>query len=57
MKDREKCKKKNEPSLTSLNAPNDSRDVPSQCQKFEQDGRCHFVGFQLHFHVHMTSQT
>ena len=40
-----------------LNAPNGSRDIPSQNQEFEQDGRHHFVGFQPHFHVNMTSQT
>ena len=28
-----------------------------QSQEFEQDGRLHFVGFQPHLHVNMTSQT
>ena len=27
----------------------------SQSQEFEQDGHHHFVDFQLHFHVNMTS--
>ena len=43
-------------AITDLNAPNGSRDIPSQSQEFEQDGRRHFVGFQPHFHVNMTSQ-
>ena len=47
--------KQNKPS--DLNAPNGSRDTPSQSHEFEQDGRRHFVGFQPHFRVHMTSQT
>ena len=29
--------------------PNGSRDIPSQSQEFEQDGRRHFVGFQSLF--------
>ena len=29
----------------------------SQSQEFEQDGHHHFVGFQPHFHINMTSQT
>ena len=28
----------------------------SQSQEFEQDGRHHFVGFQSHIQVNMTSQ-
>ena len=28
----------------------------NQSQDLEQDGRRHFVGFQPHFHLHMTSQ-
>ena len=55
MKERDKCKKKTW-AITDLNAPNGSRDIPSQSQEFEQDGRRHFVGFQPHFHVNMTSQ-
>ena len=47
---------KNEPSLTYLIAPNGSPDIPSQIEEFEQDGRRHFVGFQPHFHISMTSQ-
>ena len=44
-------------AIIDLNAPNGSRDIPSQSEEFEQDGRRHFVGFQPHFHVNMTSQT
>ena len=40
MKEREKCKKR---AITDLNAPNGSRDIPSQ--EFEQYGRRHFVDF------------
>ena len=43
-------------AITDLNAPNGSRDIPFQNQQFEQDGRLHFVGFQPHFHLSMTSQ-
>ena len=43
--------------MTDLDAPNGSRDIPIQNQEFEQDGRRHFVGFQPHFHLNMTSQT
>ena len=46
----------NELSLTSM-PPNGSRDIPFQTQEFEQDGPCHFVGFQPHFCLNMTSQT
>ena len=42
MKEREKCKKR---AITDLNAPNGSRDIPFQSQKFEQYGRRHFVDF------------
>ena len=55
MKEREKCKKKR--AITHLNAPNGSRDIPFQSQEFGQDGHHHFVGFQPHFHLNMTSQT
>ena len=44
-------------ALTDLNAPNGSRDISFQSQEFEQDGSCHFEGFQPHFHINMTSQT
>ena len=54
MKEREKCKKKR--AITDLNAPNGSRDIPFQIQEFRQDGHHHFVGFQSHFHLNMTSQ-
>ena len=54
MKEREKYKKT---SITDLNAPNGSRDIPFQSQEFGQDGHCHFVGFQPHFQLNMTSQT
>ena len=37
--------------------PNGSWDIPFQSQEFEQDGRRHFVGFQPHFHLNLTSQT
>ena len=43
---------KNEPSLIGM------RQIVleiSQSQEFEQNGRRHFVGFQPHFHVNMTS--
>ena len=55
MKEREKCKK-NEPSPTSINAPNGSRDILFQSQEFGQDGHRHFVGCQPHFRLNMTSQ-
>ena len=54
MKEREKCKKR---AITDLNAPNGSRDIPFQSQEFGQDGHRHFVGFQPHFQLNMTSQT
>ena len=44
-------------AITDLNAPNGSRDIPVQSQEFEQDGHRHFVGFQPHFRLIMTSQT
>ena len=44
-------------AITDLNAPNGSRDTPFQSQEFGQDGHCHFVGFQPHFRLNMTSQT
>ena len=37
--------------------PNGSRDIPFQSQEFGQDGHRHFVSFQPHFHLNMTSQT
>ena len=55
MKEREKCKKKR--AITDFNAPNGSRDIPFQSQEFGQYGHRHFVGFQPHFHLNMTSQT
>ena len=55
MKESEKCKKKR--AITDLNAPNGSRDIPFQSQEFGQDGYRHFVGFQPHFQLNMTSQT
>ena len=54
MKEREKCKKR---AITDLNAPNGSQGILFQSQEFEQDERRHFVGFQPHFHLNMTSQT
>ena len=56
MKEREKCKKKN----TSHHRPqcaNCSRDISFESQEFGQDGHRHFVGFQPHFHLNVTSQT
>ena len=44
-------------AITDLNAPNGSQDIQFQSQEFEQDGHRHFVGFQPHFHLNMTSQT
>ena len=54
MKVREKCKKQ---AITNLNKPNGSRDFLFQSQEFRQDEHCHFVGFQPHFQLNMTSQT
>ena len=54
MKEREKCKKR---AITDLNAPNGSGDISFQSQESGQDGHRHFVGFQPHFHLNMTSQT
>ena len=48
---------KKERAITDLNVPSGSRDIPFQSQEFWQDGHCHFVGFQPHFRLHMTSQT
>ena len=56
MKEREKNTKKKR-AIADLNAPNGSRDIPFQSQEFEQAGRRHFVGFQPHFHLNVTSQT
>ena len=53
MKEREKCKKR---AITDFNAPNGSRDFPFQSQEFEQAGHRHFVGFQPHFHLNVTSK-
>ena len=53
MKEREKCQKKR--AITDLNAPNGSQDIPFQSQEFGQDGHRHFVGFQPHFQLNMTS--
>ena len=55
MKERENAKKKR--AIADLNAPNGSRDIPFQSQEFGQDGHRHFVRFQAHFHLNMTSQT
>ena len=55
MKKREKCKKKR--AITDLNPPNGSRDIPFQSQELGQDGYRHFVCFQPHFQLNMTSQT
>ena len=44
-------------AITDQNAPNGSRDISFQSQEFGQDGHRHFVGFQPHFHLTMTSQT
>ena len=44
-------------AITNLNKSNGSRDFLFQCQEFGQDGHCHFVGFQPHFQLNMTSQT
>ena len=44
-------------AITDLNAPNVSWDIPFQIQEFGQDGHRHFVGFQPHFQLNMTSQT
>ena len=49
--------KKKQRAITDLNAPNGSRDTPFQSQEFGQDGHRHFVGFQPHFHLNMTSET
>ena len=54
MKERENAKKR---AITDLNAPHGSPDIPFQSQEFGQDGYHHFVGFQPHFHLNMTSQT
>ena len=43
-------------AITDLNEPNGSRDIPFQSQEFGQDEHRHFVGFQPHFHLNMTSQ-
>ena len=43
-------------AITDLSAPNGSRDIPSQSQEFEQDGRRDFVDFEPQFHVNMTSE-
>ena len=44
-------------TITDLNAPNGSQDIPFQSQEFGQAGHRHFVGFQPHFHLDMTSET
>ena len=44
-------------AITDLIAPNGSRDILFQSQEFGQDGYRHFVGFQPHFQLNMTSQT
>ena len=52
MKERENPTKR---AITDLNAPSGSRDIPFQSQEFGQDGHRHFVGFQPHFHLNMTT--
>ena len=54
MKERENAKER---AITDLNAPHGSRDIPFQSQEFGQDGHRHFLGFQPHFQLNMTSQT
>ena len=54
IKERKNAKKQ---AVTELNALNGSRDIQFQSQEFGQDGHRHFVGFQPHFHLNMTSQT
>ena len=49
--------RKKKQAITDLNAPTGSRDTLFQSQKFEQDGRRHFAGFQPYFCLDMTSQT
>ena len=44
-------------AITDLNAPNGSRDIPFQSQEFGQDGYRHFLCFQPHFQLNMTSET
>ena len=44
-------------AITDLNVPNGSRDIPFQSQELRQDGHRHFVDFQPHFQLNMTSQT
>ena len=44
-------------AITNLNAPNGSRDIPFRRQEFGKDGHRHFVGFQPHFQLNITSQT
>ena len=53
MEEHENCKKR---TITDLNPPNGSRDIPFQSQEFRQDGQCHFVGYQPYFHLNMMSQ-
>ena len=44
-------------AIAGLSGPNGSRDIIFQTQEFGQDdGHRHFVGFQPHFHLNMTSQ-
>ena len=43
-------------AITDLNVPNGSQDIPFQSQEFGQDGHKHFVGFEPHFHLNVTSQ-
>ena len=50
-------KKEKKRAITDLNAPNGSRDIPFGSQECVQDGHRHFVGFQPHFHLNMTSHT
>ena len=43
-------------TITDLNVPNVSRDIPFQIQESEQDGCRHFADFKPHFHLNMMSQ-
>ena len=45
---------KSEPSQTSMHQMN--LNISFQKQELGQDGHRHFVGFQPHFHLNMTSQ-
>ena len=57
MKESVKNEKKKTRAITDHSATNGSRDNPLQSQEFGENGHRHFVGFQSHFHLNMTSQT